>query len=156
METEDVQFARVALPTRLDNRVMDLRVSQRCSFPQPRQQQANHSFSLANRPPPTKPSSASSPPSANSSANTSTLKDSSRSTRPNSKVPRPNRALQSSRSSTLTGRRFWRSRPSWRSRWLLRVIWRGFMRLLLVGFFFFFHPIPLLGAVSSGDKAGSQ
>lgn len=27
METEDVQFARVALPTRLDNRVMDLRVS---------------------------------------------------------------------------------------------------------------------------------
>jgi len=27
METEDVQFSRVSLPTRLDNRVMDLRVS---------------------------------------------------------------------------------------------------------------------------------
>lgn len=27
METEDIQFARVALPTRLDNRVLDLRVS---------------------------------------------------------------------------------------------------------------------------------
>lgn len=27
METEDVQFSRVSLPTRLDNRVLDLRVS---------------------------------------------------------------------------------------------------------------------------------
>ena len=27
METEDVQFSRVSLPTRLDNRVVDLRVS---------------------------------------------------------------------------------------------------------------------------------
>jgi hypothetical protein len=27
METEDIQFSRVALPTRLDNRVLDLRVS---------------------------------------------------------------------------------------------------------------------------------
>lgn len=133
METEDVQFARVALPTRLDNRVMDLRVSQHYPFPPPAAaKQANRSFSRTNRPLPTKPSSASNPPSANSSVNTSILKGSSRSTRLNSKVPRPNRALQSSRSSTLTGRRFWRSRPSWRSKWLLRVIWRGFMRLLLV------------------------
>lgn len=29
------------------------------------------------------------------------------------------------------------------------------MRLLLVGFFFF-HPIPLLGAVSSGDKQATS
>ena len=33
METEDVQFSRVSLPTRLDNRVMDLRVRSSHSLP---------------------------------------------------------------------------------------------------------------------------
>lgn len=134
METEDVQFARVALPTRLDNRVMDLRVSRLNALLPPK---LTTPFFLSLLKPkrrhlPTKPFSASSPLFANSSANTSTLKGSSRSTRPNCKVRRPNLARRSSKSSTLIGRRFWRNPPSWRSRWLLRVIWRGFMRLPLV------------------------
>lgn len=143
METEDVQFSRVSLPTRLDNRVMDLRVSPKKSK-LPRRD-ADRTF----RHRPTRPSSESSPECASCSESTSTRKDSSRSTLPNSRARPPRAVRASSRSSTSTvsqlhlcrpGRADLRSQvkhslrrvPSWPSRCALPVTWRECTRLLLV------------------------
>ena len=132
---EDAQFARVGLDTRLDNRVMDLRVSfgglrarpTRCIEVDPLE------TSLDRRHLPTKPSSVFNPPFATSSVPTSTRSGSSRSTRPSSREPPRNPERAYSRSTISRERPFWRRAPSWPSRCVSLGIWRGFTRLRPVG-----------------------
>lgn len=130
METEDVQFSRVSLPTRLDNRVLDLRVSRA------------KGDELTARHRPTKPSSECPLPFATCFENTSTRKGLSRFTPQNSKAPLPSRVLPSSRCNTLTVRTYRRvgadwqdkhsslSRLNWPSKCALPVTWNECTRLL--------------------------
>lgn len=102
---------RVGERTRLDNRVLDLRVS--CTPPA----LCAHILIVTgpHRAPRRNPSSRSTPASASSSGTTSTTRDSPRSSRPSSRRRRPSQAPRSSRwttSGSLSSSRRARSSPS--------------------------------------------